>query len=603
MWLSQFRRLRSAFAPVPRKRRSFRPRLEQLEDRRVPTVSFGSAFRIGPDQPGPSGGWGRDIETDAAGNSYITGMFSGTVDFDPAHPGTDGVLQSKNNTQNAYVARYAADGTFDWARRMGGDGSGDLGEALAVDGAGNVYVVGDFSSNADFGPFPPTSGDVFVTKLDAAGNFQWVHTYTDHPYNDHLQDVAVDGSGNVYVTHSANPSGTSLNPNVFAVVTKLDPAIGATVWSDTFGNTGSNNINTGRGIKADAAGNIFVTGTFTGAVDFNPGTGTYTLTSPKVRGQYVQEGFVVELTTANSFVWAKEITAMPNDLAIDGSDNVYTTGASGNSLQSGSGGPLNATKLNSSGAILWSKNFANGAQNAAGAASFGVAVDGSGNVYTTGYFTGTANFNPAGTFNLTSAGDRDVFVSEWNASGNFVWAGAMGGSGSDQASSIAVDGAGNIYTTGLYGAYVSGVSNYTADFDPGAGVYDLTPVSTGREVFVSKLIQTSSGLPGSSSAASPEIGWFSASASAVTAGGSVTLDALNLTDGTSGATVTQVAFWVQASNGTTTLLGYGTQGSAGDWGFTFSTAGWTTGSYTLYAQATDSGGNVSDPLALSLQVS
>lgn len=406
-----------------RRRPKARPRLEILENRTLPSISFGSAFRMGPDQPGPSGGSGRDIATDTAGNVYTTGSFAHTVDFDPAHPNTDGVLQSKNNAENGYVAKYAADGTFQWARRMGGDGTGgfgDIGEALAVDGSGNVYVVGSFGSNADFGPFTPTSGDGFVTKLDAAGNFQWLKTFTDGDGGG-MGDVALDGGGNVYVTRSINPSGTLTNSNIFAVVDKLDPTGTSVLWEDKFGNTGSSNINYGRGIKADAAGNVYVTGTFTGSVDFNPGSGTFTLTSPKVKGRYIQEGFVLELTTGNSFAWAKEIAAMPNDIALDGSGNVYTTGASGNFLQLGSGGPLNATKLSGSGTLLWSKNFANGAQNDAGAEAFGVAVDGSGNVYITGYFTGTANFNPNGTFNLTSAGDRDIFVSKLDTNGNFLW--------------------------------------------------------------------------------------------------------------------------------------------------------------------------------------
>jgi hypothetical protein len=599
-WLSSLRNLLKPRTRRPAPRPSCRPRLEVLEDRTVPSLTFGSAFGISPVPTGPGGGgWGRGVATDTAGDVYLTGLFYGEVDFDPAHPGTDGILQSKNNQQNAFVAKYAADGSFLWAQRMGGDGSGgssdNKGEALAVDSSGNVYVVGDFSNNADFGSTTLTSadGDVFVAKLDANGAFKWVDPYTDHPYNDHLQAIAVDGSGNVYMTHSINPSGASLNPNVFIGVTKLDPT-GATVWSEQFGDTGSNNINTGRGIKADAAGNVFVTGTFTGTVDFHPGTGTHTLTSPKVKGRYAQGGFVLKLTSAGAYGWATQVSALPNDLALDGSDNAYVTGASGKSLQLGSGGPLTVAKLNSSGAVLWSENFANGAQNAAGAGSFGVAVDGSGDVYTAGSFTGTANFNPGGTYNLTSAGDRDIFVSEFNASGGFLWAGAMGGAGVDRAQAIAVDGAGNVYTTGFYGGYVSGVTNYTADFDPGAGVYDFT----GSGIFVSKLIQNGSGLAGGTSAAGPQIGWFVASADPVTSGGSVTLTASNLSDG-AGNGITQVAFYVQV-NGTTTLLGYGTQ-SNGAWSFSY-TVNLAPGTYTLFAQAEDSAGLFSDPVALTLQV-
>ena len=109
----------------------------------------------------------------------------------------------------------------------------------------------------------------------------------------------------------------------------------------------------------------------------------------------------------------------------------------------------------------------------------GVAVDGSGNVYTTGYFTGTVgtvDFDPgAGVFNLTSTGRSDIFVSKLDSAGNFVWVRQMGGSAAGN--DVAVDGSGNVYTTGSFSG--------TADFDPGAGVFNLT--SAGGPVFVSKL--------------------------------------------------------------------------------------------------------------------
>ncbi len=118
---------------------------------------------------------------------------------------------------------------------------------------------------------------------------------------------------------------------------------------------------------------------------------------------------------------------------------------------------------------------------------FGVAVDGSGNVYTTGQFTGAADFDPgAGVFSLTSASifddNSDIFVSKLDSAGNFVWALQMGGTGFAAGNDVAVDGSGNVYTTGRFAG--------SADFDPGAGVFNLTsaggPGSETPDIFVAK---------------------------------------------------------------------------------------------------------------------
>jgi uncharacterized delta-60 repeat protein len=98
----------------------------------------------------------------------------------------------------------------------------------------------------------------------------------------------------------------------------------------------------------------------------------------------------------------------------------------------------------------------------------------------------------------------------------------------------------------------------------------------------------------------PQIASFTASPNAVASGSSLTLTASNITDGNSGATVTQVAFYVQL-NGTTTLLGYGTQTSPGVWTFTY-TVNLAPGTYTLFAQAEDNYGVFGDPFALTLTV-
>jgi uncharacterized delta-60 repeat protein len=109
-------------------------------------------------------------------------------------------------------------------------------------------------------------------------------------------------------------------------------------------------------------------------------------------------------------------------------------------------------------------------------------------------------------------------------------------------------------------------------------------------------------------AAGPQVGSFSASPSPAAAGGPLTLTAGSVAALNPGSTTTQVAFYLDSNGdgalapGTDSLLGYGTQDSSGNWAFTFSTAGWSSGTYTLFAQAKDSYGVLGDPLAASVTV-
>jgi len=108
-----------------------------------------------------------------------------------------------------------------------------------------------------------------------------------------------------------------------------------------------------------------------------------------------------------------------------------------------------------------------------------IAVDASGNVYTAGSFQGTVDFDPgAGTSNLSAVGSDDIFVQKLDASGNFLWAKAFGGSASDFGRSIAVDASGNVYTTGNFRG--------TVDFDSGVGTANLSAVGS-RDIFIQKL--------------------------------------------------------------------------------------------------------------------
>ncbi len=186
-----------------------------------------------------------------------------------------------------------------------------------------------------------------------------------------------------------------------------------------------------RDVAVDAGGNVYIAGTFGGTVDFDPGPGTSYMNS------WEGEAFILKLDSADSFVWAKQLGG--------GEDPLLTLAE-------------------------------------------GVAADASGNVYTVGYFQGTADFDPGpGVYSLTGPGPcpydcpADAFISKLDAAGNFVWAKQLGGESLDHALDVSVDASGNVHTVGDFQG--------TADFDPGPGIYNLTAVNV-EDAFVSKLDTT-----------------------------------------------------------------------------------------------------------------
>ncbi|MBK5285337.1 MAG: T9SS type A sorting domain-containing protein [Bacteroidia bacterium] len=371
-----------------------------------------------------------------SGAIYTTGRFNGTVDFDPGAS----VFNLTAGGNDIFISKLDSSGNFVWAKAMGGTGGDGEGYSVAIDpGSGAVYTTGDFQGTADFDPgagvFNLTSAgsdDIFISKLDSSGNFVWAKAM---------------GGTNQDIGYSV----------------AIDP-------------TGS--------------GAVYTTGAFGGTVDFDPGAGVFNITAGGS-----DDIFISKLDSSGNFVWAKAMGGTSQDkgfsIAIDsaGSGDVYTTGyfygtadfdpdSSGifNLISTG-GENIFISKLDNSGSFIWAKATGGGM-------GFSIAIDpaGSGNVHTTGYFAGTADFDPGvGIFNLTSAGGNDIFISKLDASGNFVWAKALGGTSYQYGNSIAIDpaGSGDAYTTGNF--------NGTVDFDPGAGVFNLTSAGGSDDIFISKL--------------------------------------------------------------------------------------------------------------------
>jgi hypothetical protein len=384
--------------------------------------------------------------TDASGNVYTTGKLEGIVDFDP---GPSTVNLASSGTSDAYIAKYDASGNLVWAKQVGSayTTTGEAGNGIAVGASGNVYVTGVFRDTADMDPgagvfnlitVPYNSLclshlDVFVLKLSSDGDFVWAKQIGGNAY-DVAAGIAIGTDESVHITGEYASEG---------------------------------------GIQ----------------VDFDPGTGVFNL--------YHSTGtsaFILKLDSEGSFIWAGQFTSNcvsampcgyrngninPRAISVDVAGNVYSTGRCwctgdfdpGASAYSLAGG-VYVSKLNSSGGFVWAKNFGGDGKD--------IAVDGSGNVYTTGNFSGTVDFNPGtGKNNLKATGNSiDIFVSKLDASGNYVWAKAMGGTADDYGNSIVVNESGSVITTGNFSG--------TSDFNPASAKYNLSAAG-GSDAFISKL--------------------------------------------------------------------------------------------------------------------
>jgi hypothetical protein len=386
--------------------------------------------------------------------------------------------------------------TLEWARQFGGTGN-NLGNAIAVDGAGNVYTTGFFRETVDFDPGPGTfnltsagNNDVFITKLDPMGNLLWAKRFGGAG-NDVGFDIFVDNAGNVYTTGSFRGNvDFDPGPNTFFLfsdgeddifVSKLNTN-GDFLWARRVGGTGDD---LGRAIVADNMGNVFVAGQFRNTVDFDPGPNAFNLSSSGA-----EDAFILKLNAIGDFEWARKLGSNSNDfcrgIALDALNNVHVIGSFRNtvtltpnpttvSLTSNGNSDIFVLKFNTNGNLIWAESFG-GTGNDFGHA---IAIDGAGNILTTGNFQLTADFNPkAGTFSLTSAGAADVFVSKLSGTGDLIWAKRFGGPVNDFGYGIGVDAVGNVYTTGAFQS--------TANFQTGAGFFNLTSGGW-NDVYVSKL--------------------------------------------------------------------------------------------------------------------
>jgi hypothetical protein len=353
---------------------------------------------------------GLGVATDANGNIFVTGYFSGTTDFG------SGVGTVSNGATDAFVAKYAPGGAFTWLRRIGG-ASSEQGLGITVDASGNPIVTGYFNGTVDFGNgvgvVSAGNNDAFVAKYDGSnGAYLW-----NKPLGNSIPDaglgVATDAASNVYATGYFNTfinPGTVLNSagqeDVYLI--KYNSA-GTYQWGQRFGSTLDDQ---GNAIGVDGAGNVVIAGFFNGSVSF----GGSTLVSAGFA-----DVFLAKYNTNGVHQWSQRFGGVNadqgNGLAVSAAGDIAMTGSYNNTINLG-GATLNSSGLsdiflaryNAAGVHQWSKSFG-GTSNDIGR---GAAIDAGGNVITGGQFQLGADFGGGGVW---SNGFYDGYLAKYAANG------------------------------------------------------------------------------------------------------------------------------------------------------------------------------------------
>jgi Beta-propeller repeat len=344
--------------------------------------------------------YGNGIVVDSTGNIYITG-YTNSANF----PITLGAYQTTKagsaGTINAFVAKFSSGGNLVYSTYLGGSGGVDYGNAIAVSDTGNIYITGRTNS-ADFPTTPSayqttyaSGNDAYLAEFNSTGNLVYSTYLGGSGSNDYGNAIAVDGTGNIYITGTTNSANFPTTPGVYqttisgtgdAFVSKFSSS-GSLVYSTYLGGSGAD---PGYGIAVDSTGNIYVTG-MTSSTNY-PGTaGGYQPTH--AGGTY--DVFVAKFNSGWNLVYSTYLGGTGNDFG------------------------------------------------------YGIAVDSTGNIYITGY-TASTNFptTPGAYQTANAGGAADGSVTKFDSSGNLAYSTYLGGSNTDQGNGIAVDNTGNIYIVG-----------------------------------------------------------------------------------------------------------------------------------------------------------
>jgi hypothetical protein len=575
------------------------------------------------------------IVADSSGNAYVVGST-----FSANFPVTNGAYQSTNkepaNFQCVFVTKLNPTGTaLVYSTYLGGSGAthdaetqyGDVGQAIAVDGAGDAYVTGLTQSTS----FPITAGafqtvnnstlpgeifNAFVTKLNPTGTALVYSTYLGGTSEDYASAIVVDSLDNAYVTGRATSGNFPTTAGAFQLVnhasssffntfvTKLNPTGTALVYSTYLGGSGIGAQ--GAGIAVDSSGDAYVTGS-AASTDFPITNGAFQTVNPAAAAAGPDNGgsnaFVTKLNpTGTALLYSTFLGGSTGDygaaIALDNSGDAYVTGeagsqdfpVTGSAYQSTNNAFANdavnafVTEVNPAGTGLLYSTFLGGSgippqacgsdctESGSGDSGNAIAVDGLGDAYVTGDAI-SSNFpttsgayqtvnNAAGYPATKTFIGSNAFITKLNPGGSqLLYSTYLGGSSQDYGYAIALDGVG--------GVYVAGQTSST-NFPTTTGAFQTANAGGDSDAFIAKLaigsvVSTIATTTSVSSSANPQV-----------QGNAVTFTVTVTPASGTGIPTGNVVFSVDGTQASAAALG--SNGKA-----TYSTSSLTTGQHTIRA--------------------
>jgi hypothetical protein len=504
---------------------------------------------------------------------FVTGYYGAALTLYNTGGGTGATLPFTGG-YDAFLAKYSSAGSVLWAAQIASIYN-DVGQAVATDSSGNVFVTGWYNSaaltlyNAGGGTGATLTNagnnDCFLAKYSSAGSVVWATQIasTSVTSDDRGYGVATDSSGNVFVTgqysvgltlyNTGGGTGATLpSTNSIDIFIAKYSSTGTVAWAARIAQ-GTNSSEFAFAVATDSSGNVFVTGEYISApLNFYNAAGTLAAQLPNATS--TGDIFLTKYSSTGAVVWVAQIAGAGNDIgqgvATDSSGNVFVTGQYGAALTlyntgGGTGATLPFTggqdaflaKYSSAGSVLWAAQLA-GTSNDVG---YGVATDSSGNVFVTGYYQAALTlYNTGGGTgaSLAFTGAVDGFLAKYSSAGSVVWAAQISSVSNQNGIAVATDSSGNVFVSGRY--YNTALTLY----DTGGSTSTTLANAGGQDVFLAKY--SSAGFITGNSAYFTYSGGYPASSNVLVDG---TYTSSSFSPYVSGSNVTALSGTVAAATG------------------------------------------------------